>query len=163
MTDLIDDWRQRKEALKGPQQKYIRTQLRRKRGKALNQRAEELHEAVFSEINCLDCANCCTSIPPQLNRTDISRMAKHLGMKVAAFQEAYVRTDEDGDWVMNTSPCPFLQEDHSCLIYEYRPRACRQYPHTDQLAFSQYLHLHRQNIQHCPAVFHIIERMMKMG
>ncbi len=160
-NNLIEDWRQRKGSLKKSQQKFIKTQLRRKKGKALDEQAETLHEAVFSEINCLDCANCCSSIPPQLNRTDINRIAKHLGMKPAAFQDEYIVVDEDGDMVMKTTPCPFLLEDHACLIYEHRPRACREYPHTDQLEFSQHLKLHSQNVGHCPAVFHIVERMMK--
>lgn len=159
--NLIEDWRQRKDALKSQQQKFIQTQLRRKRGKVLDREAEALHENVFSEIDCLDCANCCTSIPPQLNRTDINRIAKHLGMKNAEFQEEYIVVDEDGDMVMKTTPCPFLLADHACMIYEHRPRACREYPHTDQLEFSQHLKLHKQNVGHCPAVFHIIERMMK--
>ncbi|MEM7104761.1 MAG: YkgJ family cysteine cluster protein [Bacteroidota bacterium] len=160
MTDLIQDWRNRKTSIAPSHKKFLR-KLRRKKGKKLNEQADELHESVFSELDCLDCANCCSTVPPMLNRADISRIARHLGMKPAKFEQEYLVEDEDGDMVMNTTPCPFLLDDNACLIYEYRPRACREYPHTDGLEFSQHFRLHAENTMHCPAVFHIIERMMK--
>ncbi|MFK8103815.1 MAG: YkgJ family cysteine cluster protein [Saprospiraceae bacterium] len=161
MKDLIEHWKLKKDAVKKPQQQFVR-QLKRKKRKEIDELADQLHQEVFQEIDCLDCANCCTSIPPLLTRTDISRIAKHLGMKTAEFQEQYAVQDEDGDIVMNASPCPFLQADHACMIYEHRPKACRQYPHTNQQAFMQNLKLHATNAQYCPAVFHILERMMKV-
>ena len=158
MTDLIEQWKRQRAQEKKPQKKQV-ARLKRQKGKKLDNQANDLHEEVFSEINCLDCANCCTSIPPMLNRTDISRIAKHLSMKVGQFEAEYLRMDEDGDMVMKTTPCPFLLPDHACLIYEHRPRACREYPHTDQSTFSQHLRLHATNAQYCPAVFHILKRM----
>ncbi|MBR9922947.1 MAG: YkgJ family cysteine cluster protein [Bacteroidetes bacterium] len=133
--------------------------LERAKGKTLDTLADQVHEEVFEELDCLDCAGCCSHIPPMLNRTDISRIAKTLGMGTAQFQEEYLRMDEDGDMVMKTTPCPFLQEDNTCLIYEDRPKACRQYPHTDNMEFSQRMPLHKTNANHCPAVFHIVERL----
>jgi hypothetical protein len=82
-------------------------------------------------------------------------------MKPADFEATYLKIDEDGDTVMNASPCPFLQVDNACAIYEVRPRACREYPHTDNQEFSQNLNLHAPNAQYCPAVFHILEEMKR--
>jgi len=158
MSDLIEDWKNRKPKTQKQQRKLI-NQLKRENPKKLNVLADEVHEEVFAELDCLDCANCCTSIPPIVNRTDAARIAKHLGMKSAEFQTQYLRQDEDGDMVINASPCPFLQTDHTCLIYEYRPKACRKYPHTDNLEFAGHFKLHQQNIMYCPAVFHILERI----
>ncbi len=156
--NLIEDWKRRKKTTKKHHQKLI-NRLKRETPKKLNALADTVHEEVFNELDCLDCANCCTSIPPIVNRTDASRIAKHLGMKSAQFQAQYLRQDEDGDMVMNTSPCPFLQTDHTCLIYEYRPKACRKYPHTDNFEFANHFKLHQQNTMYCPAVFHILERI----
>ncbi len=155
---LIQDWKNRRQTSKKQHRKLI-DRLKREKSKKLNQLGDELHEEVFQEIDCLDCANCCTSIPPIVNRTDASRIAKHLGMKVTQFQNEYLHQDEDGDMVMNTSPCPFLQKDHTCLIYEFRPRACREYPHTDNFEFAEHFKLHKENMMYCPAVFHIVERI----
>jgi len=160
MNDLIQDWKSRKSGVRKQHRQIIR-RLKRENPKTLNVLAETIHEEVFSEIDCLDCANCCTSIPPIVNRTDAARIAKHLGMKSAEFQEQYLCEDEDGDMVMNASPCPFLQTDNTCLIYEYRPKACRKYPHTDHLEFANHFNLHQQNTMYCPAVFHILERLNK--
>ena len=82
-------------------------------------------------------------------------------MKVGDFEKEYLKVDEDGDTVMNQTPCPFLQEDNYCLIYEVRPKACRQYPHTDAQQFSAEMKLHAQNALYCPAVYHILEAMKK--
>ncbi len=156
--NLIEDWKTRRQLTKREQRKFI-DRLKRENTKKLNQRADELHEEVFKEISCLDCTNCCSTIPPIVNRTDASRIAKNLGMKSSKFQSEYLHEDEDGDMVMKTTPCPFLQQDHTCLIYEVRPKACREYPYTDNFEFADHLQLHKENIVYCPAVFHILERM----
>ena len=157
---MIEDWKQKKENSLKHNKKFIR-KLSQHKGKRLDRFAEELHEEAFSKISCLDCANCCSSIPPIVNKTDANRMAKHLGMKVAEFENQYLVVDEDGDTVINQSPCPFLQENNECLIYEARPRACREYPHTDAQQFSKRMHLHATNATYCPAVFYILEEMKK--
>jgi Fe-S-cluster containining protein len=160
MSDLIKEWNNKKGSSKKKHKKFV-GRLKEQRGKHLNQWAEGLHNDVFKEIDCLDCANCCTSIPPMVNKTDAARIAKHLKMKPSEFQDNYLTQDEDGDWVMNASPCVFLLEDNKCSIYEFRPKACREYPHTNNLEFSQNIHVHAQNSMYCPAVFHILDRMMK--
>ena len=156
--NLIEHWQAKKSSAKKRHTKFVK-QLKRKKGKVLDELGDEIHEKVFQEIDCLDCANCCSSIPPIVNRTDSNRLAKHLGMKVKHFEVEYLIVDEDGDTVMNTSPCPFLLADNKCMVYEYRPKACRKYPHTDQMEFSQNLRLHATNARYCPAVFHMLERM----
>lgn len=160
MPDLIEEWRKKKGHIGKKHKKFTR-KLAQHKGKQLNRLGDQLHEKVFSQIDCLDCANCCTSIPPIVNKTDTARIAKHLNMKVADFEANYLRVDEDHDTVMNQSPCPFLLDDNACSIYEVRPKACREYPHTDQQEFSQNLGLHAQNALYCPAVFHILEMMEK--
>ncbi len=152
----IEDWRNRRNKVKVHNKKLIK-RLSKLNDKKLHVISEGLHDRVFEKVNCLDCANCCKSIPPIINETDTRRMAKHLGMKVTTFKDKFVKVDEDMDMVMNQSPCPFLQEDNKCLIYEYRPKACREYPHTEDFEFAKNLKLHAVNAHYCPAVFHILE------
>lgn len=162
MSHLIEDWRHRKNAVLKKKPKWL-PKLRQHRGKPLDRWAKELDTAVFKEIDCLDCANCCTSIPPIVTNNDAERLAAHLRISSTDFFDQYLQKDEDGDIVINQSPCPFLQEDNKCSVYEYRPKACRQYPHTGTNDFSKYLELHFQNSVYCPAVFHLLERMDKAG
>jgi Fe-S-cluster containining protein len=67
--------------------------------------------------------------------------------------------DEEGDWVLKTAPCHFLQDDNKCAIYEVRPLACREYPHTDRKNMQQILNLTLKNTLICPAVSRIFEGM----
>ena len=156
----IDIWQKTKSGKKKELNQFLK-KIKKQNSKLINQLADSTHETVFKALDCLDCANCCSSIPPIVNRTDANRLAKHLGMTAAKFCQNYLLEDEDGDWVMNTSPCPFLMENHKCFIYEFRPRACREYPHTDHMQFSKNINLHKTNINYCPAVFHIVNQMMK--
>ena len=120
----------------------------------------ELHEEVFAETDCLRCARCCRSTGPLLTTKDIERISSKQGLRPAEFERTYLRKDEDGDWVMKSLPCPFLDRDtNACTIYEYRPKACREYPHTDHPNMGSIMDLTETNIRHCPAVFEMVERM----
>ena len=119
-----------------------------------------MHDEVFAETDCLTCARCCRTTGPLLTKQDIGRISKKQGMKAADFEKQYLRVDEDGDWVMKSLPCPFLELDtNKCTIYEYAPKACRQYPHTNHPNMKSILGLTETNVRHCPAVFEMVERM----
>jgi hypothetical protein len=119
----------------------------------------ELHEEVFEEMDCLACANCCKTTSPIFRDVDIDRVARHLGIRPAELVEQHLHLDGDGDYVLNSSPCTFLGEDNYCTIYEARPRACREYPHTDRKNFHQILNLTLKNTSVCPATYRIVQRL----
>lgn len=122
----------------------------------------QLHDAVFEELDCLTCANCCKTTSPIFYQNDIERVAKALRMKPGDFIEKFLRIDEDKDYVLKSSPCPFLDEDNYCKVYDDRPKACREYPHTDRKKMTQIMDLTYKNTLVCPAVLEIVERMKKM-
>jgi len=105
----------------------------------------EAHQEVFKAIDCLDCANCCKTTGPLFKQGDVERAARALKMKPSVFIETYLRTDEDGDLVLQVLPCPFLADDNYCMIYESRPYACRDYPHTDRKRVQQVFPLTEKN------------------
>ena len=118
--------------------------------------------AFFSEkYNCLECANCCKSLGPAIYDKDIERMGKVLRMKQAELIDTYLKKDEDEDYVFRSMPCPFLLPDNYCSIYESRPKACREYPHTDRKRFSQIFLLSIKNTYTCPIVYEVIEQVKK--
>ena len=104
-------------------------------------------------------ANCCKSISPIVIDRDIDRIAKFLKIKPSKAIEDYFELDEDEDYVFRQTPCPFLMADNYCMIYEARPRACREYPHTDRKRFSQIANLTYKNTFVCPAVFDVVEEL----
>ncbi len=130
--------------------------------KWLVEASSKQHAIVFGKLDCLECANCCSTIPPIVNKPDRKRIAKYLGLSVKAFEQDYISLDEDGDSVMKTVPCVFLGKDNTCSIYEVRPKACRQFPHTDGYDFIEQLSIHEQNVKHCPASLRIITNMLEL-
>jgi uncharacterized protein len=127
----------------------------------LDERVHALHETVFEEIDCLDCGNCCRMLGPRVTDADVQRMAAALRMKPSAFAERYLVVDEDGDHIFRSMPCPFLGSDNYCSIYDSRPKACREYPHTDRPRMYQVMTLMLKNSATCPAVYEILERLRK--
>ncbi|MDC3252483.1 YkgJ family cysteine cluster protein [Schleiferiaceae bacterium] len=145
---------------KRKENKKFFTRLHGQDPKRLNEQFHAMHEEVFAETDCLTCARCCRTTGPLLTKQDIGRISKKQGMKAADFEKQYLRVDEDGDWVMKSLPCPFLELDtNKCTIYEYAPKACRQYPHTNHPNMKSILGLTETNVRHCPAVFEMVERM----
>ena len=122
-----------------------------------------LHEAAFSKIDCLECANCCRNYSPRFKQPDIKRIAKVLGMKEGELVSKYLRMDDEGDYVVTGKPCPFLGEDNACGIYEDRPGDCRRYPYTDEDVLLKRIPLTLKNATVCPAVFTVLEEMEKLA
>jgi len=104
----------------------------------------------------------CKTTSPIFYQTDIERVAKSLRMKPGDFIEKYLRIDEDKDFVLKSSPCPFLDAENYCSVYEDRPKACREYPHTNRKKMVQILDLTFKNTLVCPAVLEMVERLKKV-
>lgn len=121
---------------------------------------QQLHEDVSAEIDCLSCASCCRTLGPAIYDKDIERMAKALRIKPAEVVSKYLKMDEDGDYVFRAMPCPFLLSDNYCSIYEARPKACREYPHTDRKRFEQIYKLTVKNSATCPIAYEVLCRLI---
>jgi len=137
------------------------TKLKKKPPKQLDYLMRELHDAEFSKTDCLECANCCKTTGPLFTDKDIERIAKYFRQKPQQFITQYLRLDEDNDYVLQTVPCAFLGADNYCSIYDVRPKACREFPHTDRKKFQQISSLTLKNVAICPAAFNIVEAMKK--
>jgi Fe-S-cluster containining protein len=116
---------------------------------------------VFSCTDCLECANCCKTTGPLFTDKDITRISKYLMIKPSDFTHKYLKVDDDSDYVLKKVRCEFLLNDNSCSIYDVRPKACREYPHTDRIKQHQLLEITQKNIEICPAVYDIIEDLKK--
>jgi len=135
--------------------------LKKKKPNNLDDVVHELHDEAFEKIDCLKCANCCKTTSPIFYDRDIDRVSKRLRVKPSDFIAQYLHKDEEGDYVLNSAPCTFLDAENYCLIYEDRPSACREYPHTDRKRFYQILDLTVKNTFVCPAAYEIVEKLKK--
>tara|TARA_B100000780_G_C21089399_1_gene439009 strand:- start:857 stop:1348 length:492 start_codon:yes stop_codon:yes gene_type:complete len=131
----------------------------KKKPKEMDELFRDTHDEVFEETDCLKCANCCKTTSPIFIDKDIDRLASRMKMKSVDFIEKYLYLDNEGDYVLQQSPCFLLQEDNTCFLYEDRPRACREYPHTNRKNMYQISNLTVKNAEICPAVYHILERI----
>lgn len=116
----------------------------------------------FDKHSCLDCANCCKTTSPIFRDVDIERIAGHLKVKPGDLVSRYLHIDNDGHYVLNSSPCVFLGEDNYCSIYNVRPQACRDYPHTERKNIYQVMDLAYHNTLVCPAVAGIVEKLKRI-
>ena len=146
-------------SLKERVQKVFRLWKKRK-PKNLDTLFHEAHDRSFEEIDCLQCANCCKTTSPIFRDKDIQRIAKKFKMTESSFEDQYLQLDEEGDWVLKSSPCTFLNTDNTCFIYDIRPQACKEYPHTDRKRMVQILDLTQKNMEVCPAVRRTVERVI---
>ncbi|MCU0468506.1 MAG: YkgJ family cysteine cluster protein [Arcicella sp.] len=149
--------------LKYPENKKFFERLKNKKVKNLDQAFHTQHDKVFEKIDCLNCANCCKTTSPIFTDIDIDRIAKHLRIRPAELIRQHLHLDSDGDYVLNSSPCTFLGADNYCAIYEVRPKACREYPHTDRKNMAGILPLTLENTRVCPAVFEVVEQLKSIG
>ena len=138
--------------------KYF-AKLKRRKHKRLDPLMQEIHDEEFQHTDCLSCANCCKTTSPIFTEKDIRRISKYLKMKESRFIDQYLQRDEDDFMVLKTSPCTFLDHDNSCFIYDVRPKACSEYPHTNRKKFIQLTDLTLKNTEICPAVFNMVETL----
>ncbi len=136
--------------------KKLVARLRQRIPRDLDERVHDQHDRAFARIDCLDCANCCKTTSPIFRDIDIDRLARHLNIRPAELVERHLHLDHEGDYVLNVAPCPFLGPDNYCSVYAARPRACREYPHTDRKNIAQILPLTLRNTLVCPAVAQVM-------
>lgn len=157
--DLLKNW----EKKSAERQKIYKQFLQRAKKNEVLRRLPDLHEEAVSQIDCLQCANCCKTYSPRFKTPDIKRISRHLGMRESEFIETYLRVDEDGDFVVKSSPCPFLGADNYCSIYEERPSDCRRFPYTDEDVLLKRPSLTLKNSTFCPITYYVLEKLLAAG
>ncbi len=155
--DLLNNWQKKSDE----HQKQYRDFLKRPDKKKVLKQLPVLHEQAFEKINCLECANCCKNYSPRFKPPDIKRIAKYLKMKETDFITTYLRWDEDGDYVVQTKPCPFLGSDNHCSIYDVRPSDCERFPYTDEDVLIKRPHATLKNSTFCPIVYYVLENLVR--
>ena len=142
-------------------QKLYKQFLQRVSKNEVLSRQQDIHEEAFNKVDCLSCANCCKNYSPRFKTPDIKRISKLLGLREGIFIETYLKEDEDGDFVLQTAPCPFLGSDNFCSIYEDRPSDCRRFPYTDEDVLIKRASLTIKNSSFCPITYYTLERLMQ--
>ena len=158
MSDqLLKNWQKKS----GERQKLYKQYLHRAEKNKVLRQLPDLHEEAFSKVDCLQCANCCKNYSPRFKTTDVKRIARHLQMKESVFIDTYLKVDEEGDFVANAKPCPFLGADNFCSIYDQRPSDCQRFPYTDEDVIYKRQQLTLKNSTFCPITYYVLEKLME--
>src|SRR5689334_25429087 len=155
VTDILHNWSKKS----AERQKQFKQLLERADQKRLLKILPVLHEEAFSKVDCLKCGNCCKNYSPRFKTPDIKRISRHLKLRESELIETYLRLDEDGDYVVRSTPCPFLGADNFCSIYEVRPSDCERFPYTDEDVMIKRQSLTLKNSSFCPITYYVLERL----
>ncbi|MFI5185379.1 MAG: YkgJ family cysteine cluster protein [Chitinophagales bacterium] len=142
-------------------QKVYKQYLQKADKNKVLKRLPGLNEEAFSKIDCLQCANCCKNYSPRFKTPDIKRISKLLKMRESDFIQTYLKVDEDGDFVVKSTPCPFLGGNNFCSIYDQRPSDCHRFPYTDEDVFIKRQQLTLKNSTFCPITYYVIEKLIE--
>ena len=120
-----------------------------------------IEKEVWAEVDCLSCANCCKKMTPTFTRQDLKRISAHFNETPELFTKKWLKKDRKQDLVNKVQPCQFLNlDDNKCSIYAVRPVDCSGFPHLSKRKWIDYAHVHKQNIDYCPATFKLVEKMI---
>jgi|SRR5690606_25679479 len=155
-SDLLHNW----EKKSADRKKLYRQFLQRADKNKVLRQLPDYHEEAIQKVDCLQCARCCKNYSPRFKTPDVKRIARHLGMKESVFISTYLRVDEEGDFVVQSVPCPFLNEDNTCRIYDERPSDCRRFPYTDEDVLLKRPQLTLKNASFCPITYYVLEKLM---
>lgn len=163
MQRVVGDWKRNAEAHEPANLAFLRT-LRDKTDKEVDRISRRLHREAFAIIDCTRCANCCKSMVPSFTGEEAQSVAGHLGMEDNEFVAKYlVPNEKQQRFRPKDQPCPFLDSEKRCAIYEVRPASCQDFPHTNRAGFASCSTFHAENSVTCPAVFYVIEQMRAKG
>lgn len=157
--DVLTNW----EKKSAERQKLYKQYLQRADKNTVLKQLPDLHEAAFEKVDCLQCARCCKHFSPRFKTPDVKRISRHLRMRESDFIDKYLKVDEEGDFVVKTSPCPFLGADNCCTIYEERPSDCRRFPYTDEDVFFKRPVLTLKNSSFCPITYYVLEGLLQQA
>lgn len=143
--------------------KKFLTKILKEQPRGIDKLTPVLEMEVWKEVDCLTCANCCKTMSPTFTPVDIKRISKHFKQTPEEFAKQWLYKDRIGDRLNKTQPCQFLNlQDNKCSIYEIRPADCAGFPHLSKKRMIDYIHVHKQNIEYCPATYKMVEKMQAL-
>ena len=88
-------------------------------------------------------------------------LAKEVGLTPKAFMARYLKSDVDIDfYVLEKLPCPYLNDDVTCSVYEKRPLSCEEFPYTNTHNIQRHLVRLGHSAMVCPAAALIVDRII---
>lgn len=122
-----------------------------------------LASEVQEHVDCTSCANCCRHSVVSVNKSEIELIAEYIGTTPEAAVRRYTGPDPEVPALRtlrnSEKGCVFL-DGNLCMIYEARPKTCRDFPYVGvgthslggrQSSLARWAAL-------CPIIFNALER-----
>lgn len=90
---------------------------------------EPLKFKILKKVKCKKCGWCCKAQNAMLTIDDVKRLCTYLKCNYEELREKYL--DKNMKIPYLKSPCPFLDGEDKCTIYNIRPKVCKIYPFVD--------------------------------
>ncbi|MCZ2150587.1 MAG: YkgJ family cysteine cluster protein [Bryobacterales bacterium] len=123
---------------------------------------------IQSEMDCTQCANCCRQMVVSASDAAVEAIADHLNIPPEEVIRLYTMPDPKapGNRLLRQADdaCIFL-DGNLCMIYEVRPKACRDFPHVaahPRTLGSRFSSLCR-NAWLCPIIYNAIEGYKRLA
>ena len=125
----------------------------------IDRKVFRLNEEIAPKIECTACGNCCKTLMVNVEPPEADRLASHLDMDRATFDERYVeKSRHSGRMLLNAIPCHFL-EGNNCSVYPYRFAGCKEFPALDQPLFTKRLFTVFMHYGRCPIIYNVVEKL----
>lgn len=160
MQQLITDLDQIKNIAeaKRPENDVFRAFLKNKNPELIDSLVHTLNDIITPQIDCTQCGNCCKSLMINVSTAEAESLARHISMDLPSMKKQFLEESEQGQLVMNTIPCFFL-EGTKCSIYENRFSGCREFPYLEQDNISSRMFALLIHYESCPIIFNVMERL----
>lgn len=137
---------------------HFKNFLKQQDDEQIDQIVHQLNEEIAPQIDCTQCGNCCKSLMINVTPEETESLAEHLSMNITVVKEKYIEVSAQGQMIINTIPCHFLQE-KSCTIYQNRFTECREFPHLHKPNFKARFFSTIMYYPMCPIIFNVIETL----
>ncbi|MEN6604735.1 MAG: YkgJ family cysteine cluster protein [Bryobacteraceae bacterium] len=138
--------------------------------RAHNHSDEQFHilaSEVQQHVDCTACANCCRHSVVTVSKGQIEDIARHLGIEPEPAARLYTVPDPGAPTsrVLKNSgeACVFL-DGNLCMIYEARPKTCRNFPHVAAgiRSLGGRPASHARWAALCPIIYNALERYKRL-
>ena len=101
---------------------------------------------------------------PTYTSADIKKIASYLQISADEMKRKWLKKERaTRNWLNKATPCQFLDlETNMCNVYEVRPADCAGFPHLTKKRIIEYIDMHKENLDQCPATFKMVEKMNEM-
>jgi Fe-S-cluster containining protein len=121
-----------------------------------------LANEVQQQVDCTECANCCRNSEVTVSKAEIDRIASYLDVSPETVIRLYTAAESEGSerrvLASFSDACVFL-DGNLCMIYEARPKTCRDFPHVavGSHTLGGRLASHARWAALCPIIYNTLE------